>query len=553
MVFCGAGAKLQSGICFGLRESLQGEAMRILFAFLTLLAFVPLTAAAADPILPLPAGVPGWTGFYLSAGAGYGTWTGDSTTTFPGTTTCFICVPITQSGKGYFGTVGGGYDHQFTPRMGMFHPNLVAGVFADTNLGSLSGTLQDQDPFFVGTTTENWSWAVGARLGWLPVPQALTYVNAGYTQARFSGANMAFTGLLSGFPAGTFSGFSTPGFSAGGWFVGGGVETTLAPFLPAGWFLRTEYRYADYGTTSLADTCTTGCLPAFLAGTIAFHPTVQTVSTELIYKFNWSGPLGDPGVVTVVAATPPGVFKSPPPVSPIDIWTGFYLEGGGGYGMWNADTTTISPTTGVCVLCATQTQGGKGGFGTAGGGYDYQFGAQIGPFHPQLVAGVFADANLSNLMGSVQDQNPFFTGTTTEKWSWAVGARGGVLVSSQVFSYANAGYTQAHFTGASMVSTIAPAGAASGFSTPAFSVGGWFVGGGVETGLGSVLWPGWFLRSEYRYAYYGTANLPDTCAGVSGSAACLFTPSPQATITFHPTVQTISAALVYKFNWLAGR
>ena len=42
-------------------------------------------------------------------------------------------------------------------------------------------------------------------------------------------------------------------------------------------------------------------------------------------------------------------------------------------------------------------------------------------------------------------------------------------------------------------------GAPSGFSTPAFTANGWFLGGGVETSL----LPGWFWRTEYRYAYYG--------------------------------------------------
>jgi len=532
------------------------------FVSLVLVVLASATAAAQQPAanvkpLPfLPGGAAGWSGFYLSGGAGYGLWTGDVATTFPGTTICFICVPQTQGGKGFYGVVGGGYDFQFTPHAGALRPNMLVGVFADGNFGNLRGTLQDQEPFFVGTTTEDWSWAVGARIGWLPTRQVLTYVNGGYTQAHFSSASMSFTGLPSGFPAGTPSGFSTPAFTAGGWFVGGGVETTLAPWLPPGWFLRTEYRYADYGTNSLPDTCTTGCLPMLLVGTMSFHPVVQTISTEVMYKFNWAGGPGGLGVVGV-PETRPGVFKAAPPPVPVDRWTGFYLEGGGGYGMWNADTATFIPTTGECLLCATQTQGGKGGFGTAGGGFDYQFSAPIGPFRPQLVAGVFADAQLSNIAGTIQDQLPYFVGTTTQNWSWAVGARLGVLGTPQFLSYVNGGYTQAHFTSAGMVTTPnalvvgVASGTTTGLSTPAFALGGWFLGGGVETGLASIMAPGWFLRTEYRYAYYGTASLPDTCSG--GSATCAFFGTPQGTITFHPVVQTISASLVYKFNWLAAR
>jgi outer membrane immunogenic protein len=83
------------------------------------------------------------------------------------------------------------------------------------------------------------------------------------------------------------------------------------------------------------------------------------------------------------------------------------------------------------------------------------------------------------------------------------------------------------------------------FSTPAFTKGGFFIGGGME----AMFAPGWFWRNEYRYADYGTVNLSDTCAGLSGSAACGFNSTPQATFTFHPIVQTVRSELVYKFNW----
>jgi outer membrane immunogenic protein len=74
-------------------------------------------------------------------------------------------------------------------------------------------------------------------------------------------------------------GFSTPAFSHGGYFVGGGVEAALAP----GWFWRNEYRMAAYGNQVLTETI--GGLPI---SSINFKPTVQTVTSQLIYKFNWT-------------------------------------------------------------------------------------------------------------------------------------------------------------------------------------------------------------------------------------------------------------------------
>ena len=49
-------------------------------------------------------------------------------------------------------------------------------------------------------------------------------------------------------------GLHTNGFSAQGWFVGGGVENNLDIFgLSApGWFMKTEYRAAYYGLPVLA-------------------------------------------------------------------------------------------------------------------------------------------------------------------------------------------------------------------------------------------------------------------------------------------------------------
>ena len=84
-------------------------------------------------------------------------------------------------------------------------------------------------------------------------------------------------------------------------------------------------------------------------------------------------------------------------------WTGFYVNGGIGYGMWAADTTTVDRGHGVCVLCETQVQGGKGWLATIGAGYDYQF-------TPKIVAGVFGDFSISSLKGTIQDRADLVAG-----------------------------------------------------------------------------------------------------------------------------------------------
>ena len=436
-----------------------------------------------------PSAATNWTGFYVNGGLGYGLWAADTTTEVPGTGVCILCFNQEQGGKGWLGAIGAGYDYQFAS-------SFLAGVFADYDLSSLKGTIQDQGPFFAGDIKQTSAWAVGARVGWLFNPKFLAYVNGGYTSARFSGADMVTTF------AGAPTGFSTQAFTTSGWFVGGGTETVVAP----GWFWRNEYRYARYSNKTLADTDGTGGA----AASINFKPTVQTITSGIVYKLNNGGPS----------------YPTPAPFTPM-TWSGLYVNGGLGYGLWAADTTTEVPGTGVCILCFNQEQGGKGWLGVIGAGYDYQFASRF-------LAGIFADVDWSSLKGTVQDQGPFFVGDIKQTSAWAVGARGGWLASPQILSYLTAGYTAARFSGANMVTTFA--GAASGFSTPAFTANGWFLGGGGEVAVA----PGWFWRTEYRYAHYSDKTLPDT----DGTGALA------ASIHFKPEMQTFTTQMVYKFNWM---
>ena len=120
-------------------------------------------------------------------------------------------------------------------------------------------------------------------MGYLVAPNVLSYVNAGYTGSHWSGSSLA-----AGF-GGPFI-TTTGSFNRSGWFVGGGVENNLNIFgiSSPGWFMKTEYRAAYYDTKTLNE-----LTPAnTLAGRdIAFKPFVQTISTSLVYRFNWGGPV----------------------------------------------------------------------------------------------------------------------------------------------------------------------------------------------------------------------------------------------------------------------
>jgi outer membrane immunogenic protein len=218
-----------------------------------------------------------WTGFYVSGGGGYGMWDGNNTTVVaPGFPGAGSAVTSTQrmGGDGFFGTFGAGYDWQFSS-------SWVGGIFGDVQFGSIRGTVQDAALGVSGSEKDRTNWAAGLRLGYLVTPSVLTYVNGGYSGAEFSGAT-----LSDDFGTGPFS--TTTSFHRDGWFVGGGVENQIGVLgFGPGWFMKTEYRAAEYNRVTLPESFVAGGLPIGLAVTL--KPLVQTVSTQLVYRFNWSG------------------------------------------------------------------------------------------------------------------------------------------------------------------------------------------------------------------------------------------------------------------------
>src|ERR1019366_6241931 len=84
---------------------------------------------------------------------------------------------------------------------------------------------------------------------------------------------------------------------------------------------------------------------------------------------------------------------APMPVAP--SWTGFYIFGGAGGGLWAADSNVVT-FPGGGPLTRDQRLGGSGWFGTVGVGYDWQF-------NSSWVAGIFADGQFGDIRGSLTD------------------------------------------------------------------------------------------------------------------------------------------------------
>jgi outer membrane immunogenic protein len=216
-----------------------------------------------------------WTGFYGFGGFGGGVWDADNSS-----------VELTggvparsqhMGGHGAFGTVGAGYDwHLAGP--------WVTGVFADGMFGSLKGSITDATfvRAFEGTEKLRSTWAVGARAGYLVAPNALSYVNAGYTGSEWSAATLTRLRNVADLDTAT-----TPSFHRDGWFVGAGVENSLSFFgiSAPGWNMKTEYRTAYFGRATLPESFN-GAPNGF---NVTFKPWVQTISTSLVYRFNSDG------------------------------------------------------------------------------------------------------------------------------------------------------------------------------------------------------------------------------------------------------------------------
>jgi len=257
--------------------------MKKLLLALTAVAAMTGAASAADlaarpyvkaPMAPV---APSWTGFYIFGGAGGGIWDADEHTTRVGTPT-LSTIDSRVGGDGWFGTVGLGYDWQV-------NPSWVIGAFADGQFGSLRGNVEDVFAGFTGRIKLQDSWAAGARVGYLVAPNVLSYVNAGYSGSHWSGTTLVSN--ITGIPAG----FHTDSFNRNGWFVGGGVENNLNIFgiSAPGWFMKTEYRAAYYDRKDL--NVRFDGTNALSTDTVSFKPWVQTISTSLVYRFNWTGPV----------------------------------------------------------------------------------------------------------------------------------------------------------------------------------------------------------------------------------------------------------------------
>jgi outer membrane immunogenic protein len=225
----------------------------------------------------------------------------------------------------------------------------------------------------------------------------------------------------------------------------------------------------------------------------------------------------------------PVPYQTPAPVAVAYQWTGCYLAGGGGYGMWNQESQYID--TGVPFGLAND-NGGRGWFGTLQVGCDYQIGSNI-------VIGVFGDYDWSGIKGDMAVDALAAVGEEKLKSSWGAGGRIGWIPfqASQLLVFVSGGYTEARFNQVDLLSVFG--GLPRNLAISKHTYSGWFLGTGYEYGIGWL--PGLFWKTEYRFAYYG-ADRVQIFSTLSGD------PTGNS-IDSRKYVQTIRSELVWRLNF----
>jgi outer membrane immunogenic protein len=262
-------------------------------SLIALIAAAAFTASAYAADLPArmpvkapppPAPVATWTGCYIGGGGGYGLWNQENQGFFDPTLIGLVGPRVantetaTSGGRGYFGTVQGGCDYQF----GLGSWNLVIGAFADGDWGSQKGTVNLPVSTLFGDEKLSSSWAAGGRVGVLVTPSLLTYFSAGYTEAHFDRVDFHRSLVV---PPVSIDYFNSHTYR--GYFIGAGDEYALS-FLP-GLFWKTEYRLSEFNRSDNIEFATATNTPNGLV--FPSKKWDQTIRSELVYRFNWGGPV----------------------------------------------------------------------------------------------------------------------------------------------------------------------------------------------------------------------------------------------------------------------
>ncbi len=254
--------------------------------------FLAAPAVAADVEAPIPEAL-NWTAFHIGIGGGgnfafvqedANAFVNDN---FDGDTEeAFGEHKADLGDAGWMGTIEAGFDYQID--------SVVIGILANYDFGktsmknksntvvldtnNINNTIFDSNATFETKWEIGDSWAIGARLGFLAMDNALIYVLGGYTEAKVKSE------LTLSDDDGEFKFHTSDSSWEDGWFVGGGIEALLTQNIS----LKAEYRFNDYGSVDRSDSETNFVANAnssFGTGKQDGDVTVHSVRAVLSYRF----------------------------------------------------------------------------------------------------------------------------------------------------------------------------------------------------------------------------------------------------------------------------
>ena len=454
------------------------------------------------PADPLPAGDYDWSGFYVGAHAGavWSSTNGSTTNTATGVTSAPLFV---GSAADWNGGIQVGYDYMTSNRVVLgIEGGVSSGGSKTTTVTDASGTSANQTRVF---DTES----VRGRLGYA-FNNVLLYGTGGWAWSSDQFIRTQLTGTLNLATAGTDEAVNT---YLGGWTAGAGAAVAFA----RNWSAFAEYRYTDYGSTTLG-------LPfSQLATTSATK--VSEVDVGVNYKFDFAASQG--AHAPSYGARGAGLAVTPPAISPAFTWTGLHIGGDGGYG-WNIANGTLTTAAGAPLMAYDYNVHGP--FAGVFVGGDYQFG--------RLVAGVEGDWQRGNLAGNNQTLAPLgaagafpggpFTISTTIKDDESVRGRLGVAF-GRFLPFGTAGWAWGDPTTAYALVGSGP------FVASGSNASGWTAGGGIDYAFTDNV----FGRVEYRYTDFKTAGFVN--AAVDAADAANRVP-----------INDLRVGIAYKFGPLVG-
>jgi outer membrane immunogenic protein len=483
----------------------------VLFALAVGMAAPSAAAAdlddAAPPgiAVPMPAGLPTWSGFYLGAGLG-GRWTDAEWTTTALGENETATAPFATSNPAGFDLSGTRISAYLGHNWQIGH--WVLGVEADLGWGDngrrrvgIPGTLPVIGPGLAdtGSVEDQWDTSVRARFGYLATPDLLVYATGGasWTRREVSASCAGPLAPVSLCPSVFFPGIGVIGNRTesasdilAGWTVGGGLEWKVAP----GWMLRGEYRYSEYESTDFAFFGTTGVN----AEQFRFSVDQQTHTAYLGLSYLFPA-------AAVASASAPGATRAPVPKRDFGYdWTGFNLGPQIG-GAWTATelidfTGTLAPPN----LPGSVFRVDADGF-IAGGqlGFNYQAGA--------WVLGIEAQGAWADVTGSIRPANfppPFDMSirlSSNIDWLATVTGRVGLALGNSL-PYVKGGWALA---GESYSGDVTVLGASIPVTPSDRMRSGWVIGAGVEWAIAGQ----WTARLEYSFMDFGTETRSITAAG----------------------------------------